>query len=318
MSNKYSLLKNPKKCYDILVGKSLQNYYVNIVYKNQPLLYFLAFQWFLLSIGCVQIQIITKWFGNNLYWFFLGVLSSIGLGTGLQTGVLFVLPYIISTYNQNKDQLLISFNQSDNELNNSYNSTYNSTYTYNNTYTYNSTYTLTDADIYGLIYKTYFACLRVALVWGVGTALGEAPPYLIAYNIDMSDKKATSNLYKMFGDNEDSVRRYIEKTKYYLVSHSFTTILLLSAWPNAVFDMCGVSAGLVKLSFAQFIIPTIIGKAFIKNPIQLGVILYYYGFFGDYVTEREELGYLYMGWITFVISFTMYFIKEAIENLVNS
>ena len=122
----------------------------------------------------------------------------------------------------------------------------------------------------------------------------------------------------MFGDNEEKVRGYIEKTIYYLKRHSFTTILLLSAWPNAVFDMCGVSAGLVKLSFSQFIIPTIIGKAFIKNPIQLGVILYYYGFFGDYVTEREEMGYLYMGWIVFVVSFTLYFIKEAMENLVNS
>ena len=220
-----------------------------------------------------------------------------------------MFPYIISTYNHNRDQLLISVNQTEIFS--------NQTEFYSNL-TDNYTYSLTDADIYGLIYKTYFACLRVALVWGVGTALGEAPPYLIAYNIDMSDKKATSNLFKMFGDNEDKIRGYIDKTIYYLKQHSFTTILLLSAWPNAIFDMCGVSAGLVKLSFAQFIIPTIIGKAFIKNPIQLGVILYYYGFFGDYVSEREEMGYLYICWIVFVISFTMYFIKEAIENLVNN
>ena len=118
---------------------------------------------------------------------------------------------------------------------------------------------------YNLIYKTYFACLRVVLVWGVGTALGEAPPYFIAYTYDISNKKEASKLYKMFGDNEQRIRGYIDKTVYYLKKHSFTTILLLSAWPNALFDLCGVSAGLVKLSFAQFIIPTIIGKAFIKN-----------------------------------------------------
>ena len=32
------------------------------------------------------------WF--NAYWFFLGVLSSIGLGTGLHTGILFLMPFI--------------------------------------------------------------------------------------------------------------------------------------------------------------------------------------------------------------------------------
>lgn len=315
-SKNYSLLKNPVKCYAILKSKMLKNHYVSKIIQNKIFLTYLAFHWFLLSIGLTQIQIANRWFGNNLYWFVLGILSSIGLGTGLQTGVLFVFPYIISIYNQNKDNLLISFNNTDYG---NYGDILNYTLKINSTennYTY--TYSLSDEDIHGLIYKTYFACLRVAIVWGVGTALGEAPPYLIAYNIDISDKKATSNLYKMFGDNEEKVRGYIEKTIYYLKRHSFTTILLLSAWPNAVFDMCGVSAGLVKLSFSQFIIPTIIGKAFIKNPIQLGVILYYYGFFGDYVSEREEIGYLYVGWIVFVVSFTLYFIKEAIENLVNS
>lgn len=298
MKTNYTVFENPKECYNIIKNKTVENYYIKKIITNYKLLYFFAFQWFMLNIGLDVIQIITRFVINNLYWFTLGVLSSIGLGTGLQTGVLFVLPYIISTFNQHKDQLLISFNQTDS--------------------LYNATYALSDTDIYGLIYKTYFACLRVALVWGIGTALGEAPPYLIAYNIDIGDKKATSNLYKMFGDNEENVKRYIEKTKYYLKRHSFTTILLLSAWPNALFDMCGVSAGIVKLSFAQFIIPTIIGKAFIKNPIQLGVILYYYGFFGDYITEQKETGYLYIAWVIFVVSFTLYFIKEAIENLVNS
>ena len=298
MKTNYTVFENPEECYNIIKNKTLENYYIKKIRTNYKLIYFFAFQWFMLNIGLDVIQIITRFIINNLYWFTLGVLSSIGLGTGLQTGVLFVLPYIITTYNQNRDQLLISFNQTEN--------------------LYNATYALSDTDIYGLIYKTYFACLRVALVWGIGTALGEAPPYLIAYNIDIGDKKATSNLYKMFGDNEENVKRYIEKTKYYLKRHSFTTILLLSAWPNALFDMCGVSAGIVKLSFAQFIIPTIIGKAFIKNPIQLGVILYYYGFFGDYITEQKETGYLYIAWVIFVVSFTLYFIKEAIENLVNS
>ena len=98
-------------------------------------------------------------------------------------------------------------------------------------------YTLSDSDIYDLIYKTYFACLRVVLVWGVGTALGEAPPYFIAYTYDISNKKEASKLYKMFGDNEQRIRNYIDKTVYYLQKHSFTTILLMS-WYQTPYLTC--------------------------------------------------------------------------------
>ena len=110
-SKNYSLLKNPNECYEILKkSKLLKNYYVSKIIQNRIFLCYLAFQWFLLTIGLNQIQIVNRWIGNNLYWFICRILSSIGFGTGLQTGVLFVFPYIISTYNQNKDDLLISFN----------------------------------------------------------------------------------------------------------------------------------------------------------------------------------------------------------------
>ena len=289
---KYSLIHNPSGCFNVIKEKAKENYVIKKILDNVNLCNFFLFQWFLLNVACFPIQIVTNWFLNNFYWFLLGVLSSIGLGTGLQTGVLFVLPYIINVFNENKNNYI----EQNPLLNN----------------------TLSTQETYNIIYQTYFDCLRVVLIWGIGTAFGEAPPYIIAYNIDMKDKKATTSLFKMFGDNEQKVRNYIDNTVYYLKRYSFTTILALSAWPNALFDMCGVSAGLVKLSFTQFIFPTIIGKAFVKNPIQLGIILYYYGFWGDEINKREETSYLYMGWIIFVISFTLYFIKEAVENIVNS
>ena len=145
MSNKnYSLLKNSRECYDILKSKLLRNHYVSKIIKNQVFLCYLAFQWFLLTLGLSDIKIINKWIGNNLYWFLLGILSSIGLGTGLQTGVLFVFPYIISTYNQNKDDLLISFNNTgDRNYTDILNYTLNLNSTENN-YTY--TYSLSEED----------------------------------------------------------------------------------------------------------------------------------------------------------------------------
>jgi membrane protein YqaA with SNARE-associated domain len=323
MAKNYSLIRNPGKCCSVIKDKMMKNNYIQKIVENERQIYYYCFIWFSLNLVSYNVNVITHWVLNNLYWLVLGIFSSIGLGTGLQTGVLFVFPYILLTYNQNKDFLLLSLNENETFFNQSnitsiLNLTNVTTNITNNFVNDTILHTLSDSDIYDLIYKTYFACLRVVLVWGVGTALGEAPPYFIAYTYDITNKKDASKLYKMFGDNEQRIRGYIDKTVYYLKKHSFTTILLLSAWPNALFDLCGVSAGLVRLSFIQFIIPTIIGKAFIKNPIQLGVILYYYGFFGEYITEREEMGYLYMGWIVFVILFTLYFIKEAIENIVNS
>ena len=87
-SKNYSLLKNPNECYHILKSKLLKNYYVSKIIQNRIFLCYLAFQWFLLTIGLPDIQIVNRWIGNNLYWFMLGILSSIGLGTGLQIGVL--------------------------------------------------------------------------------------------------------------------------------------------------------------------------------------------------------------------------------------
>ena len=81
MSSKtYSLLKIPNECYHILKSKLLKNHYVSKLNQNKTLLSYLAFQWFLLTMGLFEIQIVNKWIGNNLYWFLLGILSSIGFG----------------------------------------------------------------------------------------------------------------------------------------------------------------------------------------------------------------------------------------------
>ena len=217
-----------------------------------------------------------------LLWVFLGILSSVGLGTGLQTGLLFVFPKIFTEY----DKL------------------------------YNS-----ELDTIDNIYNSYLVCLPFVLFWGVGSALGELPPYYLAYNVNYSDSKSLDKLYKTLGENGNTMRKKVGE--YVTIfkqnkKYSFTTILFLSAWPNAMFDMCGIAAGLVKLSTNQFLTPTIIGKTFIKMPIQLGVMLYYYAHYGDFLKEKSEFGYLYYVWNIIVITFTLIFLKEAIKNVVKN
>ena len=276
---KLYLFSNFNECKAILKTKILNNSFIHSIYLNRTyiinfLLYLITYSYF-----CPQVYKLVFLIVESFYWLNLGILSSIGLGTGLQTGLLFVLPKILSTIEKNKSLYL-----NENEI----------------------------------IIKTYFDCIYFVMMWGIGTAFGEAPPYLIAYNVDLKNKKSSSKLFKMFGDKEETVHKNIMNTIYYLKHNSFITILLLSSWPNALFDMCGVAAGLVKLSFNEFIIPTIIGKAFIKNNAQLLLILYYYTHYGEIINQSEHTSLLYLCWILFVISFTLFFMKESIENYINN
>ena len=131
------------------------------------------------------------------------------------------------------------------------------------------------------VYYSYIMCLPMVLVWGIGTAFGELPPYYIARKINYKDSKSLDKMYKLLGDNSNNIKSSVTNTVNKFKNnkkYSFITILCLSSWPNAMFDICGISAGLVKLSVSEFLTPTIIGKAFIKTPIQLGFILYSYAY----------------------------------------
>ena len=95
-------------------------------------------------------QFITRRMFSYFIWFLLGTLSSIGFGTGMQTGVLFVFPEIIATYQRNLEFY---------------------------------------SDIYSNIYYTFTMCLPMVLIWGIGTAFGELPPYFIARKMNYKDSK---------------------------------------------------------------------------------------------------------------------------------
>ena len=46
--------------------------------------------------------------------------------------------------------------------------------------------------------------------------------------------------------------------------HGFWGIFLLAAWPNALFDLCGICCGHFLMPFWQFFGATLMGKAFVK------------------------------------------------------
>jgi len=50
----------------------------------------------------------------------------------------------------------------------------------------------------------------------------------------------------------------------FIRTHGFAGILLLAAWPNAAFDLCGICCGHFQMPFWRFFGATFIGKALIK------------------------------------------------------
>ena len=148
------------------------------------------------------------------YFLFLGILSSIGFGTGIHTGTLVVFPKIANIATEEED------------------------------------------------FKTaYFKAFPYAVLWGVGTALGELPPFLMA-----------NRLFKEYNNENFSI--LIDWTRRFINRFGTFGIFILSCYPNAAFDMAGIMAGISDMKTRSFLFATILGKGFVKAPIQAFVIIY--------------------------------------------
>eukprot|EP01095_Lingulamoeba_sp_RSL-Kostka_P017422 TRINITY_DN9028_c0_g1_i2.p1 TRINITY_DN9028_c0_g1~~TRINITY_DN9028_c0_g1_i2.p1 ORF type:complete len:410 (-),score=112.44 TRINITY_DN9028_c0_g1_i2:144-1373(-) len=199
------------------------------------------------------------WVELFIWWVGLGVLSSVGLGTGMHTGVLFLFPHIfkvcLATYEcnntnfesrmdmwfRNPPDLFVCVEKSENE----------------------------DADFFDVLIKVALP----VILWGAGTAIGEIPPYYVSYAAALAGKK-NKEFEDMIGDKDK------KKSKWdifgwmkdwmidFLKSHGFIGVLLMSAWPNMAFDLCGMCCGTFLMPFWSFFGATFIGKALIKGPSQ--------------------------------------------------
>ena len=204
------------------------------------------------------------------WWIGLGVLSSVGLGSGLHSGLLFLFPHIL--------RLAAAADKCG----------------------------TTDFETYGDIWwssrSALFRCrpggaplsaeeeptfvalflkaIGPAVLWGAGTAIGEIPPYLIslaaaqAGEVDEEYEAAQAEAQSKGGS---WWRRAVGKAGVYMEEvvkkYGFVGILLMSAWPNAAFDMCGICAGHFQMPFWHFFGATLIGKAVIKVSGQVCVLL---------------------------------------------
>jgi membrane protein YqaA with SNARE-associated domain len=182
-----------------------------------------------------------------IWWLGLGVLSSIGLGTGMHSGLFFLFPHIYRTC------------ASSDACQNSEFWTYPTNIFYG-----------PHARVFHCIsppeepVSIMTRVIRVApwaIIWGMGTAFGEIPPYALSYAAALQGKQteelAETSKFDVLNRMKDWM---LDKIKKY----GFWAILLLAAWPNMAFDLCGMACGQFKLPFWTFFGATLIGKAFIK------------------------------------------------------
>jgi len=220
-------IKEIKYSYNYL--ERLFNHYI---YTNINLYISIATTYFIFVYLNAELYYFNQAIITMLYWLGLGILSTIGLGFGFHTGIFFLFPYIISTYDDTENPTM---------------------------------------------FNTILKCLPIIIIWGVGSALGELPPYLLAKKYDKEE--ITLNFIKnkkILRFSETIKNKVQEKIDFTNKNVIFTSILLMASWPNLTFDMCGLLCGYYDIELGEFLVPTVMGKGFIKAPLQSLIVLYFY------------------------------------------
>jgi membrane protein YqaA with SNARE-associated domain len=108
-----------------------------------------------------------------------------------------------------------------------------------------------------------------SFLWGIGTAMGELPPYFIARAARAQGKKSE----ELDEIEAEQSHWLIQKGKSFvstaIVKNGFCTVLICASIPNPLFDLAGLLCGHFGISFWTFFGAAVIGKAFIKVHIQM-------------------------------------------------
>ncbi|XP_072013164.1 vacuole membrane protein 1-like isoform X2 [Amphiura filiformis] len=191
------------------------------------------------------------------YWVMLGILSSVGLGTGLHTFLLYLGPHIASVTIAAFECMSVDFPEPP----------------------YPDEIVCpeeagTAMSIWAVISKVRLE----AFMWGAGTALGELPPYFMAKAARLSGTEPDNEDYEEFESmmehiSEDpSQQDFGTRMKHYvqtLVQRAgFFGILACASIPNPLFDLAGITCGHFLVDFWTFFGATLVGKAIVKMHIQ--------------------------------------------------
>ncbi|PNJ65721.1 VMP1 isoform 7, partial [Pongo abelii] len=110
---------------------------------------------------------------------------------------------------------------------------------------------------------------------GIGTAIGELPPYFMARAARLSGAEPDDEEYQEFEEmleHAESAQDFASRAKLavqkLVQKVGFFGILACASIPNPLFDLAGITCGHFLVPFWTFFGATLIGKAIIKMHIQ--------------------------------------------------
>ncbi|VDK34032.1 unnamed protein product [Taenia asiatica] len=202
------------------------------------------------------------------WWILLGFLSSCGFGSGLHTFVLYLGPFIAQVTLSAYVCQSLNFPEPpypDEIICPERNSTGG------------------DVSFFKIVRKTELE----SVLWGLGTAIGELPPYFMARgsrlsgsmnadeielslnNTSSSSEVETDSILPQTPEKRLTHFQRIEVFLQRLVTRAgFIGILLCASVPNPFFDLAGMTCGHFLVPFSTFFGATCIGKALIKAHMQ--------------------------------------------------
>jgi len=190
-----------------------------------------------------------------VWWIGLGVLSSVGLGTGMHSGLLFLFPHIAKVVLTANTCKSVNFASSHDMW-------------FQSAEFACPPETPSTVNFWAIVAKA----LLPTLLWGAGTAMGEVPPYALSYALAKAGKAN-----REFDEIAESAEGVFGRMKAWMITFiqnwGFWGVLAFSAWPNMAFDLCGICCGHFLMPFWVFFGATFVGKALIKAPLQCMVLV---------------------------------------------
>lgn len=207
-----------------------------------------------------------------VWWVGLGILSSVGLGSGMHTGIIFLFPHVFKVTKALETICVEGNNTTIDPRENMW-----SQLPFKQDFKCIPGGTQTD-----LFVNIYWNSFPAVFLWGCGTAMGEIPPYWTAYaakisgEVDAEDAEDIDEVEQL-AQHDGAAVDPVTATKIWMIKFmkrwGFWGVFLMSAWPNALFDLCGICCGSCLMPFWHFFTACWLGKACVKAPIQLVILI---------------------------------------------
>ncbi|KAF8570995.1 Ectopic P granules protein 3 [Paragonimus westermani] len=242
---RFTISRNKRRCFFIVV---ISVVLLALNYTNGP--HTTVFQ---------RLKKTTFWWG---WWIWLGFLSSCGFGTGLHTFVLYLGPFIAEVTMSAYECKTLKFPSPPYP---------------DRIVCPEGTHIMEKISFLRILRKVQME----SIMWGLGTAIGELPPYFMARGARLSDRHDDDELEELEAiiatdqasdptiSKSISLQKRAELLLHRLILQAgFVGILLCASIPNPLFDLAGMTCGHFLVPFWSFFGATFIGKALIKVHLQ--------------------------------------------------